>query len=174
MGGSIALPRKDALMFLSQNAYVPDMPRKDNSLRNQVLFPHTMVSIDDQDIEKALRRVNLGHLLGKKGVHTTGDWRKCLSGGERQRIVMARLLVSKPRLAFLDEATSALDPDNERRLYEALQGSGATYVTVAHKSELRVYHSHVLELRPDGGYTFKQCREYRPTSSPRSNERRRQ
>jgi len=158
--GSITLPRKESLMFLSQSAYIPDMPRKDNTLRNQILFPHTLVPIEDDQIENALKRVNLGHLLGKKGIHTTGDWRKCLSGGERQRIVMARLLVAKPRMAFLDEATSALDTDNERCLFEELQASGATYITVAHKPELKMYHSHVLELLPRGRYRFYPCSEF--------------
>merc|ERR1712098_921358 len=91
---------------------------------------------------------------------TTNDWRKCLSGGERQRIAMARLLVAKPKMAFLDEATSALDAENERRLYEALQTSGATYITVAHKPELQQYHSHILELSPGGSYTFRRCAEF--------------
>merc|ERR1712098_575817 len=83
--------------------------------QDQMMFPHTFIhgndtgSIGDDAIKSVLKRVNLNHLLGKKGVHTTNDWRKCLSGGERQRIAMARLLVSKPRMAFLDEATSALD-----------------------------------------------------------------
>merc|ERR1711964_165571 len=83
-----------------------------------------------------------------------------LSGGERQRIVMARLLITKPRMAFLDEATSALDIDNGRCLFEALQATGATYITVAHKPELRTYHSHVLELLPRGEYKFYPCSEF--------------
>jgi len=61
-------------------------------------------------------------------------------------------------MAFLDEATSALDAENSRRLYEALQSSGATYITVAHTADLRKYHSHVLELFKDGSYEFRRIR----------------
>merc|ERR1712098_917259 len=153
--GSIELPDKSNMMFLPQTAYIPDIPRSDNTLRNQVLFPHTLAVIDDEVIEDALRTVNLEHHLGPDGVHTSGDWRKTMSGGERQRLVLARLLVARPRMAFLDEATCALDTENERRLYDTLQNAGSTYVTVSHKPELRAYHTHVLELFENGGYKFK-------------------
>merc|ERR1719158_238413 len=84
--GTVSLPNKNEIMFLPQQVYIPAMPRKDNTLRNQILFPHTLAAVEDRTIIKALERVNLVHLMKSKGVHTTADWRKRLSGGERQRI----------------------------------------------------------------------------------------
>ena len=52
----------------------------------------------------------------------------------------------------MDEATSALDADNERRLYELLQSTGATLVSVAHGRQLARFHSQVLELDAGGGW----------------------
>merc|ERR1711900_60208 len=95
-----------------------------------------------------------------QGVYTTGNWRKMLSGREKQRLAMARLLLAKPQVAFLDEATSALDQANEARLYKALQHRNATYISVGHKMELRKYHSHILELKPEGEWDFYESPEY--------------
>ena len=60
-----------------------------------------------------------------------------VSGGERQRLVMARMLLRKPRILLLDEATSALDNDTERKLCAELDAmvreNRGTRVVIAHR-----------------------------------------
>jgi NHLM bacteriocin system ABC transporter ATP-binding protein len=56
-----------------------------------------------------------------------------LSGGQRQRIMIARALVSRPRLVFFDEATSALDNPAQRVVAESTHNLNATRIVIAHR-----------------------------------------
>ena len=65
--------------------------------------------------------------LGDEGVR--------LSGGERQRIVLARVLLGKPRLIIMDEATSAMDYESETAVREAIRQlhDQVTILIIAHR-----------------------------------------
>jgi ABC-type bacteriocin/lantibiotic exporter with double-glycine peptidase domain len=56
-----------------------------------------------------------------------------LSGGQRQRVLLARSLVSAPRILLLDEATSALDNVSQRAVLESLAALAATRIVIAHR-----------------------------------------
>jgi ABC-type multidrug transport system fused ATPase/permease subunit len=65
--------------------------------------------------------------LGDEGVR--------LSGGERQRIVLARVLLGKPRLIVMDEATSAMDYESETAVRTAIRdlNEQVTILIIAHR-----------------------------------------
>jgi len=44
----------------------------------------------------------------------------CLSGGQAQRALIARALVSEPKILIFDEPTAHVDPKNEEEIYELL------------------------------------------------------
>ena len=65
----------------------------------------------------------------------------------------ARLLLARPKLAFLDEATSALDTETEEALYEVLEESEVTYISIGHRPSLKPFHRFKLNISPSTAST---------------------
>ena len=148
--GTIARPKLEETLFLPQRPYMVL-----GTLRNQLLYPRTDLEIPDDELLRVLKLVNLLHIAeGKTSLDSELDWSKVLSVGEQQRLSFARLLLIKPKYAILDEATSALDQVNEEKLYQQLEGTGTTLISVSHHAAIMMYHQHVLELLGDGGWKW--------------------
>ncbi len=63
---------------------------------------------------------------------------KGFSGGMQRRLLIARALMSRPRVLFLDEPTVGLDPQIRRQLWDMirqLQGEGITILLTTHYIE---------------------------------------
>ena len=117
--------------------YVPQDPLiLDATIRENLLRFHPQAT--EEDMIQALKQAMAWPFVEKleKGLDTVlGTKGLGLSGGERQRIVLARVLMGKPKLIILDEATSALDYENEtviRSLIRSLAGE-ATILLIAHR-----------------------------------------
>ncbi|MDF5719692.1 MAG: ABC transporter ATP-binding protein/permease [Rhizonema sp. PD37] len=150
--GIIVRPKLDQMLFLPQRPYMIL-----GTLREQLLYPHTNVEIDNSVLKQILQQVNLQDLDERYGgFDVERDWASVLSLGEQQRVTFARILVSKPPYAILDEATSALDLKNEEGLYQHLQAIGTTFISVGHRPNLVDYHQLVLELTEDQNWLLKQ------------------
>lgn len=81
----------------------------------------------DKDAARAmLARVGLEQLTNRPLA--------ALSGGQKQRVLIARALVSEPKLLLLDEPTSSLDDYVEQELYDLLQelNKDLTIIVVSH------------------------------------------
>jgi zinc transport system ATP-binding protein len=56
-----------------------------------------------------------------------------LSGGQRQRLLIARALVSSPKILVLDEPTASVDPASSENIFEILSNlKGVTIIMVTH------------------------------------------
>jgi putative ATP-binding cassette transporter len=143
--GILERPDLDQMLFLPQKPYMIL-----GTLRDQLLYPNPHQAVDDATLKQALQAVNLADLDERfGGFDATEDWGDVLSLGEQQRLTFARILLNQPAFAILDEATSALDLENEARLYEHLQNTGTTFISVGHRESLNAFHTAVLELAED-------------------------
>lgn len=154
--GCIIRPHLKEMLFLPQRPYMIL-----GSLRDQLLYPNTSNEVDEKTLREVLTQVNLADLPDRVGgFDAVLDWADILSLGEQQRLAFARLLLSQPRYAILDEATSALDLKNEASLYQQLQKTSTTFISVGHRSSLLQYHQQVLELVGDAQWRLSSVQDY--------------
>ncbi len=69
--------------------------------------------------------------MGMYTVISEGDG--SISGGQKQRILIARAIVTKPKILILDEATSALDNIMQEKITCSLGKLDCTKIVVAHR-----------------------------------------
>jgi ATP-binding cassette subfamily C protein len=68
------------------------------------------------------------------GMHTVvSEGGSTLSGGQRQRLLIARAVVTRPRILLFDEATSALDNRTQAVVGDSLSRLQATRLVIAHR-----------------------------------------
>ena len=56
-----------------------------------------------------------------------------ISGGQQQRILIARAIISNPKILFFDEATSALDNVTQSMVCDTLEQMDSTRIVIAHR-----------------------------------------
>ena len=149
--GAIYRPELNEILFLPQKPYMVL-----GSLRQQLLYPQTNLDISDIEIQEVLARVNLDKLAERfGGLDVVENWSQVLSVGEQQRVAFARLFLTKPNYVILDEATSALDVPTEEILYQQLQETSITFISVGHRPTLKNYHQQLLEITANESWKLK-------------------
>ncbi|WP_455538378.1 metal ABC transporter ATP-binding protein [Terrisporobacter sp.] len=126
---------------LNQVGYVPQV-----SLSSERTFPATVEEIvmtnlyskigfmkfpkkeHKEKVKEALKKVN----MDKYSKRLIGN----LSGGQQQRVMIAKALVSDPKILILDEPTTGIDATSEEQLYGLLnklnKESKITIIIVSH------------------------------------------
>ena len=90
----------------------------------------------DAEIWEALRLAGLEAEVRElpMGLHTVLPAHGgVFSGGQRQRLMIARAIVSRPRILLFDEATSALDNRTQAIVTASLEQLAATRIVIAHR-----------------------------------------
>ena len=103
------------MMFQNPLAIIP--PRM--NLEAFLLEPYINYGLMDmaeakEDIRKWIRHVDLPESIIQKYPHE-------VSGGQLQRVVLARIMLMKPKLVLFDDPTSALDAVNQKLVLDLLQ-----------------------------------------------------
>lgn len=99
------------------------------------------------------------------GMHTVvSEGGGTFSGGQRQRLLIARALVSKPRIIFFDEATSALDNRAQSIVTQSLDQLAVTRIVIAHRLSTivnadRIFYFEGGQVREEGTYSELMARD---------------
>jgi NHLM bacteriocin system ABC transporter ATP-binding protein len=82
------------------------------------------------------------------GMHTVvSEGGGTLSGGQRQRLLIARAIVTRPRILLFDEATSALDNRTQSIVSASLEQLKATRIVIAHRLSTIVNADRIILVR---------------------------
>jgi molybdate transport system ATP-binding protein len=109
----------------------------------QTDFVHTQLSITQETrVTELLQDFNLEHLRDKPVLE--------MSKGQLRRILLARALVSQPRVLMLDECFSGVDPESKKYLMQVVNDAakaGLTVLYTTHRTEERLEATtHELKL----------------------------
>ncbi|RNF00455.1 ATP-binding cassette protein subfamily D, member 1 [Trypanosoma conorhini] len=169
--GKYTMERSVRLLFAPQHSYV--VPQC--TLLEQVLFPTVDTKLSAKVVEAFKEALRLSgarsviEILGgfespyvgvdPKTADDTYDW-DSLSGGQKQRISMARVFYQvltmdrslETPVALLDESTSMMD-DTEQEVLLNLRRLSIRMISVTHREEVIMHHTHELRMQPGGRWT---------------------
>ncbi len=106
--------------------------------------------LNEKDAWDAARRAGIADDIEQMpmGMQTyVSEGGTTLSGGQRQRLLIARALVTRPRIIFFDEATSALDDRSQALVTESLKQVDATRIVIAHRLSTIVDADRILVMQ---------------------------
>lgn len=127
------LIKEEAIMenitYIPFNGYIFAGSVKDNLKVNK--------QISDQDIEKALKKVNLYDFIMQEGglSYQINEGATNLSGGQKQRLVLARAILHDSSVWILDEATSNIDVESESIILDYIKSlkNKKTIILISHR-----------------------------------------
>ena len=109
------------------------------------------------DVRQVIKDVGLENDIQEMpmGLHTIlSEDCGTISGGQQQRILIARAIISKPRILFFDEATSALDNVTQSMVCETLERMNSTRIVIAHRLSTIMRCDRIIVL--DAGKVIEQ------------------
>lgn len=112
---------------------------QDGKLIAGSIYDNIVITAPKADIKRVMETVSD---IGLKkdidqmpmGIHTVvSEDCSTISGGQQQRILIARAIVSRPKILFFDEATSALDNVTQAMVSDTLEQMTCTRIVIAHR-----------------------------------------
>lgn len=169
--GHITRPELHNLLLLTELPFLPP-----GTLRELLLRPWPEMDMTEQEkletikvpepeIINVLRLLKIETLLaGFGGLDTRHHWENVLPLAEQQLIVIARVVLTKPRFAFLDRPSTTLHPDQVDRILGILSDCGVSYVTfedIDSSGNLKRYDA-ILELGQGGAWKLVHLKDGEP------------
>ncbi len=150
-----------AVSYVSQSSQLIE-----GTIYENLSLGYSLSEIKEDYCWESLKLANLSKYVESlpEKLHTfIGDKGTKLSGGQKQRLIIARALITKPRLLILDEATSALDGATEAAISDSLiQLKGEiSLMVVAHRLSTLLHADRIYFIEDgeiSGSGTFSQLR----------------
>ena len=109
--GRIGRPRGATIFFMPRRAYLPP-----GSLREVLAYPQGVETFESRAFSDALDRAGLARLAPM--LDRTSRWDLELNPDEQQSLMLARLLIHRPRWVVLDEVLDGIDRETRSRALE--------------------------------------------------------
>ena len=141
------LPDKEKSEFRNKNiGFIPQSPALLSYLNvlENIRLPYDMYEKDGDSEGKAR------YFLNELGLeHLAKSYPKELSGGELRRIIIARALMTEPKILIADEPTSDLDIEATKEVMDLLKKineKGTTVLVVTHELDTLKYGKKVYTM----------------------------
>jgi putative ATP-binding cassette transporter len=162
--GRIGRPPLEQILLVTELPYLPP-----GTLRELLLRPwpegappwkQTLsdIQVPEERIMETLAELKIETMVkGFGGLDQRQHWENILPLDQQQMVVLARILLSRPRFVFLDRPSSTLDSERVNRILDMLKERSITYVTLeSEESNLSMdRYDAVLAIREGGVWEFK-------------------
>jgi vitamin B12/bleomycin/antimicrobial peptide transport system ATP-binding/permease protein len=162
--GHILRPPLDQILFIPEMPYLPPGTMHELLLRP---WPEEEGPVEDhlkasqpshEEMLAALRALKIESILsGFGGLDTRQHWENTLPLHEQQLLVLARVLLARPRFAFLEKPSSTLHHGQVDVVLDLLAEGGISYVTFEGPEatvNLDKYDM-LLELKDEGAWSWE-------------------
>ncbi len=160
--GHIARPGLEQVLFLNELPFLPPGTLRELLLRpwpeeeSTINLNLQVVQVQDEQILETLGRLNIKTLvMGFGGLDKRHHWANSLPLADQQLLVVARLLLAKPRFTLLDRPGSTLGPEQVDWILKMLHEHSISYLTFEESGDNRTLYDGVLELESGGAWTYK-------------------
>ena len=114
-GGRICRPSGASIFFLPRRPYLPN-----GTLRELIAYPQRVENFEPRAFSEALGRVGLSRLASM--LDRVSRWDEELNWDDQQSLMLARLLIHRPRWLVLDEMLDSIDGETRSRAFEIFSG----------------------------------------------------
>ena len=149
--GRIVLPLSESVMFIPKQPYLPL-----GTLRAALAYPSPETAFKDEELIAALRNAGLHHLASS--LDQIGRWEKQLVLEEQQCLVLARILLHKPRLLVTDESLDATEEEARKLVINHLKEGlkDTAIINIGRLETENRFFTRVIDLIKDpDGRSFK-------------------
>jgi putative ATP-binding cassette transporter len=142
--GRIGRPGGASVFFMPRRPYLPP-----GTLREILAYPQSVESFEPRAFTDALERVRMQRLAPM--LDRASRWDLELNSDEQQSLMLARLLIHRPRWVVLDEMLDGIDSETRTRALEILSNDlkDAGIINIGRRNAADPSFTHVLHLVKD-------------------------